>query len=161
MLFVSWDFVSIRDGARVLNALLFFRREVWKKSSRKVPACATFSGARLARQPDFLHLSLRQQRGSLDQSAEFFFAHMMMLALAGEEIDHGLVAHLQPLQLHDAEIFLALFVNLVLPQFHLPHPNFAHAGCERILAKLYMAFCNSLPVKIVQSARKPGKRRLR
>lgn len=39
-----------------------------------------------------------------------------MLAVAREEVGDRLVLHFQPLELDDADIFVALFVNLVLLQ---------------------------------------------
>jgi hypothetical protein len=52
------------------------------------------------------------------EAAEFLFADVVMGAFAGGEVFEGLVFHLQPLQMHDLEVEVALIVNLALQQFH-------------------------------------------
>jgi len=59
-----------------------------------------------------------QQAGLFQQAAEIFFAGDVPGAFFAGEADQGFVFHLEPFQPHDADIFLALFPDLALLQFH-------------------------------------------
>jgi hypothetical protein len=56
--------------------------------------------------------------GAFEQAAEIFFAGDVFHAFFAAEIGHGLVFHLEPLQPDDADMFLALFPDLALAEFH-------------------------------------------
>ena len=57
-----------------------------------------------------------EEFGLFYQPAEFLFADRLMRSLFGGQARGGLVFHFQPLQPHDAKIFLALLPNLSLSQ---------------------------------------------
>jgi hypothetical protein len=58
--------------------------------------------------------------GGFQQAAEVLLADVMKGSLAGGEALDGLVFHFQPLEMQDAEIFLAAFPDLVLLQSDFP-----------------------------------------
>jgi hypothetical protein len=60
----------------------------------------------------------REQPGLFQQAAEIFFAGDVQRAFLGTGVDHGFIFHFEPFQLHDAEVFPALFPNLTLAEFH-------------------------------------------
>jgi len=55
---------------------------------------------------------------AFEQAAEIFFAGDVLCAFFVSEVGHGFVFHFEPLQFHDADVFLALFPDLTLAQFH-------------------------------------------
>jgi hypothetical protein len=59
-----------------------------------------------------------KEDGVFDEAAEFFFADVVMRALAGGKIFEGLVFHLQALEINDLKIKFAFVPNLALLQFH-------------------------------------------
>ena len=59
-----------------------------------------------------------QQAGLFQQAAEIFFAGDVPGAGLAGEADQGFVFHFEPFQPHDADVFLALFPDLALLQFH-------------------------------------------
>jgi hypothetical protein len=59
-----------------------------------------------------------EEDGVLYEAAEFFFADVMMGALAGGEILEGFVFHFQSLEVNDLEVNGAVIPNLALLQFH-------------------------------------------
>ena len=59
-----------------------------------------------------------EQSGLLQQAAEIFFTGLVQRAFPGGEAGHGFIFDREPLQLHDADIFLAQFPNLTLAEFH-------------------------------------------
>jgi hypothetical protein len=65
-----------------------------------------------------LNFGRGEEDGVFDQAAEFFFADVVMRALAGGEILEGLVFHLQSLEMNDLKIKFAFIPNLALLQFH-------------------------------------------
>jgi hypothetical protein len=78
----------------------------------------------------------RQQAGLFQQPAEIFFAGNQFPAILGVEAGHGFVFHLEPLQAHDADVFLALFPDLALLQLHGRHyTNHLRALATRLLRK--------------------------
>jgi hypothetical protein len=68
--------------------------------------------------PRLLNFFGREQSGVLYEAAEFFFADVMVMSLAGGEVFEGLVFHFQPLQMQDVEVEVALIPDLALLQFH-------------------------------------------
>jgi hypothetical protein len=55
---------------------------------------------------------------AFEQAAEIFFAGNVLGAFLVAEIWHGFVFHFEPFETHDADVFLALFPDLALAQFH-------------------------------------------
>ena len=55
---------------------------------------------------------------AFEQAAEIFFAGDGFRAGLAGEAGQGFVFHFEPFQPHDADIFLALFPDLALLQFH-------------------------------------------
>ncbi len=70
------------------------------------------------RGPDPSDLILGKQGRSLQQTAEFLFADMMVLPLARNEVRNLLVTHFETLELNDPKIVIALLPDLVLGEFH-------------------------------------------
>src|SRR5471032_913066 len=62
-----------------------------------------------------------EQLGLFEQAAEIFFAGDVPRAFLVAGVGHGLVFHFEPFEAHDADVFLALFPNLALAQFHGRH----------------------------------------
>jgi hypothetical protein len=58
-----------------------------------------------------------QQPALLQQPAEILLAGMAMFAVAGFQIFEDLVTDLQPLEMNDADEFIAMFPNLALLEF--------------------------------------------
>ena len=65
-----------------------------------------------------LNFGRGEEDGVLEETAEFFFADVMMGALAGGKVFEGLVFHLQALEMNDLKIKFAFIPNLALLQFH-------------------------------------------
>lgn len=65
-----------------------------------------------------------EEFGLFDQAAEFFFADLVVRSLLGGQGGGSFIFNCQPLQLHDANVFLPLFPNLGLSQLD----GFLHAG---------------------------------
>ena len=59
-----------------------------------------------------------EQNGAFEHPAEVLFAGVLMLAGAALQALERFVADFQPFQMHDADIFVAAFPNLVLLKFH-------------------------------------------
>jgi len=55
---------------------------------------------------------------AFEQAAEIFFAGDAHHAFFVGEIGHGFVFHFEPFEAHDADVFLALFPDLALAEFH-------------------------------------------
>jgi hypothetical protein len=58
-----------------------------------------------------------EQAAFFQQAAEIFFAGVSVLAFAGVEIFEDFVGHFQPLEVNDADVFVAMFPNLALLEF--------------------------------------------
>jgi len=59
-----------------------------------------------------------QEPGLFQQAAEIFFAGDVPRAFLVAEVGHGFIFHFEPFQAHDADVFIALFPDLALAQFH-------------------------------------------
>jgi hypothetical protein len=59
-----------------------------------------------------------EEDGVFEQAAKFFFADVMVGALAGGEILEGFVFHFQALEMNDLKVDFAFIPNLALLQFH-------------------------------------------
>ena len=68
--------------------------------------------------PSFLDVFRGQERGVLEETAEFFLADVMVGAFAGGEVFVGFVFHFQSLQMHDLKVLVALIPDLALLQLH-------------------------------------------
>ena len=60
----------------------------------------------------------RQELCPFQEAAEIFLAGDVLGAFFIGEAEQGFIFHLQPFQPHNADIFLALFPDLALAQFH-------------------------------------------
>ena len=60
----------------------------------------------------------REQVGAFEQTAEIFFAGVLMLAVSELEIGGGFVADFEPFEVDDADEFLAALPDLALLKFH-------------------------------------------
>ena len=60
----------------------------------------------------------REQVRAFEQAAEIFFACDDFSAFLVAEIRHGFVFHFEPFEADDADVFLFLFPDLALAQFH-------------------------------------------
>ncbi len=58
-----------------------------------------------------------EQPAFFQEAAEIFFARVTMLTFAGLEIGKDLVGDFQPLEVNDADVFVAVFPNLALSEF--------------------------------------------
>jgi hypothetical protein len=59
----------------------------------------------------------REQATVFQQPAEIFFARVAMFAFAGVEVLEDLISHFQPLEMNDADEFIAMFPDLALSEF--------------------------------------------
>ena len=55
---------------------------------------------------------------AFEQAAEIFFAGDVLRAFFAGEVNHGFVFHLESFEPHDADVFLVLFPDLALAEFH-------------------------------------------
>jgi hypothetical protein len=65
-----------------------------------------------------LNFDRGEEDGVFEEPAEFFFADVMVGALAGGKVFEGLVFHLETLEMNDLKIKFAFIPNLALLQFH-------------------------------------------
>ena len=56
---------------------------------------------------------------AFEQAAEIFFTGDVFRAFLVAEVGQGFIFYGEPLQFYDADIFLALFPNLTLAEFHV------------------------------------------
>lgn len=77
----------------------------------------------------------------LEQAAEIFLAGNVSCAFLAGEAGQGLVFHFEPFQPHDADVFLAMFPNLALAQFHAGtiHIGWIEHNCRRFQTSLLSA----------------------
>ena len=68
--------------------------------------------------PDFADFILGEQGCAFDETTESFLADAMMCPLARQEVGDRFVLHFQPFQLHEPDILIALFPDLVLRELH-------------------------------------------
>ena len=84
--------------------------------------------------PGLLDFLERHQVGGFNQAAKILLADVVEGSFAGGEALDGLVFHFKPLQVQDAQIFLAAFPDLILLQLHGQHyTNRARALATRLL----------------------------
>ena len=70
------------------------------------------------------------EAGAFEHTAEILLAGMLMLPGAAPEALEGLIADFQPLQMHDADKFLAASPNLPLSELHASTLDFQTTAGE-------------------------------
>ena len=72
---------------------------------------------------------------AFEQAAEIFFAGDVLRAFLVAKVGQGFVFHLEPFEAHDADVFLFLFPDLALAQFHFVIIRIVCGRGDRIVAK--------------------------
>jgi len=76
-----------------------------------------------------------QEDGAFHQTAEFFFANLVMGPIATGGIEEGLVSDFFPVQVDDAKVFTASLPGLVLLEFHEKEAEWGLVGAAVLVQR--------------------------